>query len=139
MDDESQFNGSFAYERHTFGVRGFENVHDSDESYVNISDDEGIDTEHAYDDDDDNTSDPQVVSDDDNDGSDRNSSNSAETVVENLSPEDKMEAGEGDNDLTDNEFLTLEEWREVIRNIEFGREESDDGEVADSAFPMSEL
>ena len=84
--------------------------------------------------------------DDDNESDDHNHQyihqNSDETHIETLSPEDEMEAAEGNDDLTDNEFLTIEEWREVVITVEFGRENgsvADDNSIDDeAAYPVDD-
>ena len=113
---------------------------DNDNSYDTIVDD---DTDAN----DGDSSDGQVNGidndqDDDNVSGDHTHQDSDETHIETLSPEDEMTAAEGDDDLADNKFLTMEEWREVVRTVEFGRESelvADDSSIDDeAAYPVDD-
>ena len=55
----------------------------------------------------------------DDDDSEYGSGETGETRIETISPEDEMDAAEGDDDLTDSEFLSEDEWKEVVNNVRF--------------------
>ena len=131
MDDIPRLHGSLSLQRHTFGVRGVEFMYDNDESYVSISDEDDneesdVDT-HSSDDYEDDM--PQAIN---NENGESSGADSRETVIETLSPEDEMEAAEGDDDVTDNIYLTEAEWLEVVRNVSFAEQDDRAEEIQDS-------
>ena len=97
----------------------FGDMHGDSDSYNSISDDDSVGDDHSHDDHDDG----ENVDIGTNVGNDVNpeevnptSSDEQITVITDIEIEEEME--NADDALTDNEFLTEEEWRQISRSFE---------------------